>query len=226
MTGIPQIAAYPMPEWRTMPENRVLWDLDPQRAVLLIHDMQDFFIRPFPAGQSPGRELLANTALLRESCARNSVPVAYTEQPGGMTAAERGLLADFWGAGMRREAADRAVVASLAPTEDDWRFTKWRYSAFFRSDLLARMNASGRDQLIICGVYAHVGVLVTAIDAFSHDIQPFLVADAVADFSPDDHRLALEYAARRCARVQATAWVLDALEQTQQPASWNTSASR
>jgi isochorismate hydrolase len=206
-----------MPTQRALPDNNVNWNLHPHRAVLLIHDMQSFFIRPFPAGQSPQRELLENTALLRQSCARGSVPVAYTEQPGSMTKTERGLLADFWGTGMRREPADRAIVESLAPCEGDWRVTKWRYSAFFRSDLLARMRASGRDQLIVCGVYAHVGVLITLVDAFSHDIQPFLVADGVADFSADYHYLALRYAAQRCARVQTTAWVMNELERVPQP---------
>ncbi|MER5227851.1 isochorismatase family protein [Streptomyces flaveus] len=51
---------------------------------------------------------------------------------------------------------------------------------------------------------AHVMQAGDAVEAFTHDIQPFLVADAVADFSADDHRLAVEYAARRCAVV--TTW--------------------
>jgi isochorismate hydrolase len=42
---------------------------------------------------------------------------------------------------------------------------------------------------------------MTAVDAFTHDIETFVVADAVADFSAADHRLALDYAARRCSVV-------------------------
>jgi isochorismate hydrolase len=80
-------------------------------------------------------------------------------------------------------------------------FTKWRYSAFARTDLLAWLRGHEVDQLVICGVYAHVGVLMSAVDAFTDDIQPFVVADAVADFSAEDHRFALEYAARNCAVV-------------------------
>ncbi|MGN2259519.1 isochorismatase family protein, partial [Pseudomonas aeruginosa] len=130
-------------------------------------------------------------------------------QPGSMTEEQRGLLKDFWGPGMRASPADREVVEELAPGPDDWLLTKWRYSAFFHSDLLQRMRAAGRDQLVLCGVYAHVGVLISTVDAYSNDIQPFLVADAIADFSEAHHRMALEYAASRCAMVVTTDEVLE-----------------
>ena len=105
---------------------------------------------------------------------------------------------------MLESAAFREVAPELAPTATDWVLTKWRYSAFHRSDLLARMRSAGRDQLVLSGVYAHVGVLATALDAFSHDIQPFLVADALGDFTAADHRRTLEYAAQCCAMVVLT----------------------
>jgi isochorismate hydrolase len=206
MTGIPEIEPYPMPTAGDLPENVAQWTFEPDRAVLLVHDMQRFFVRPFPGGMR--EELVTNIASLRERCVALGVPVGYTAQPGGMTGEQRGLLKDFWGPGMRVEPADREVVDELAPGRDDWLFTKWRYSAFFRSDLLARMRAQGRDQLVVCGVYAHVGVLMTAVDAFTNDIQTFLVADAVADFSARYHRLAMDYAAERCAVVTTTKEVL------------------
>lgn len=214
MPAIPAITAYPMPTRDALPDNTARWGLDPGRAVLLVHDMQDFFLRPFPQDSSPRRELLGNAARLRHACAVSGMPVAYTEQPGDMTAAERGLLMDFWGPGMRRDPQDRAVTGSLGPREGDWRLTKWRYSAFQRTDLLERLRAAGRDQLVVCGVYAHVGILMTCVEAFSHDIQPFLIADAVADFTADDHRMALTYAAQRCAVVQTTDEALGLLART------------
>ncbi|OPC80430.1 isochorismatase [Embleya scabrispora] len=202
MPGIPDIAPYPLPGESDLPANTARWTVDPDRAVLLVHDMQRYFVRPFAAAQR--RELIDNIVLLRERCAHLGMPVAFTAQPGSMTAEQRGLLLDFWGPGMRVSAEDRAIVDELAPRPEDWLLTKWRYSAFFRSDLLERMRACGRDQLVVCGIYAHVGVLMTAVDAFTNDIRTFLVADAVADFSAADHALALEYAALQCAVVATT----------------------
>jgi bifunctional isochorismate lyase/aryl carrier protein len=71
-----------------------------------------------------------------------------------------------------------------------------RHNAFLRSHLGRLLRSAGRDQLILCGVRAHLGVLLTAADAFMHDIQPFVVADAVADFSAEDHSMALRWIAR------------------------------
>ncbi|MGW6742539.1 isochorismatase family protein [Streptomyces sp. NPDC055025] len=206
MPGIPPIDPYPFPTAGDLPRNTARWTIRPDRAVLLVHDMQRYFLKPLPDGLRAG--LVGNAARIRRWCAGQGVPVAYTAQPGGMSERDRGLLGDFWGPGMRTDPADREVVDELAPADGDWRFTKWRYSAFFRSDLLERIRSTGRDQLIVCGVYAHVGVLMSAVDAYTNDIQPFLVADAVADFSEEHHRSALRYAADRCAMVVTTKEVL------------------
>jgi isochorismate hydrolase len=204
MTGIPEIKPYAMPLAEELPDNAARWTLHPDRAVLLIHDMQRYFLQPFPAAQAPVAALVQNVARLREACAVAGVPVAYSAQPGGMTEQQRGLLKDFWGPGMRADPDDRLIVDGVTPAPEDWIFTKSRYSAFHKTDLLDRMRARGRDQLVICGVYAHIGVLMSAFDAFTSDVQPFVVADAVADFSPQLHRAALSYAAKLCAVVTTT----------------------
>ncbi|BFV58289.1 hypothetical protein KCMC57_up33930 [Kitasatospora sp. CMC57] len=210
--AIPTISPYPMPQQGDLPENTARWTVDPERAVLLIHDMQRYFLQPFPADESPVTELVANVTLLRQRAAELAVPVVYTAQPGGMTPEQRGLLADFWGPGMTPSPEDRQVVDPIRPTEGDLVLTKWRYSAFHRTALLESMCEQGRDQLIVCGVYAHVGVMATALDAYTHDVQPFLVGDAVADFTLEYHRLALTYVAERCGMAVTTKAVLADLD--------------
>lgn len=202
MSGLSSIASYPLPVANDLPVSVAPWTLDPTRAVLLVHDMQRYFLAPFPL--SVRNPLVRNCAMLRTRCEALAIPVLYTAQPGAMTDAQRGLLKDIWGPGMRSDPSHRAIVDELSPGPMNRILTKWRYSAFHRSELLDFMHEQERDQLIICGVYAHVGILVTALEAFSNDIQPFIVANAVGDFSLEHHRMAIDYAATRCAVVVST----------------------
>lgn len=212
--AIPAIEPYPMPAEHELPRNIASWTVDPRRAVLLVHDMQNFFLQPFPAGLAPMRDLVDHVAALRERFTAHGAPVVYTAQPGGMSDRQRGLLKDFWGGGMTTAPEHRGILSRLAPGQDDVVLTKWRPSAFCRTDLLELMHDWGRDQLVICGVYAHVGILMTAHEGFSHDIQTFLVGDAVADFSAEYHRMALDYAAARCSVAVSTRAVLAAVGTT------------
>ncbi|USQ85072.1 isochorismatase family protein [Streptomyces phaeoluteigriseus] len=207
--ALPAISPYPLPSAGELPANRVSWSVDPARAVLLVHDLQQHFLSAFPAGEPPLAEVLGNTARLLERARRLGVPVVYSAQRGGQTPEERGLQLDFWGPGVADDPDALAVPAVVAPEPGDTLLTKWRYSAFARTGLAALFTESGRDQLVIVGVYAHIGVLMTACDAWSRDIQAFVVADAVADFSREDHDMALRWAAGRCARVTTADAVLE-----------------
>jgi isochorismate hydrolase len=206
---IPTIAAYPMPGHDRLLDGPAPWRVDPRRCVLLIHDMQHYFMNRFIPDQSPAKELLANIGALRDAAGERGVPVRYTAQPGRMSRVERGLLHDVWGPGMTDDPASRGIVGELAPGPADVVVTKYRYSAFHRTPLAAELAVLGRDQLIVCGVFAHLGCLLTACDAYAHDIEPFLVADAIADFTEADHLFALDYAARSCAVTPTTDRVLD-----------------
>ncbi|MGZ2895076.1 phenazine biosynthesis protein PhzD, partial [Pseudomonas aeruginosa] len=95
MSGIPEITAYPLPTAQQLPANLARWSLEPRRAVLLVHDMQRYFLRPLPESLRAG--LVANAARLRRWCLEQGVQIAYTAQPGSMTEEQRGLLKDFWG---------------------------------------------------------------------------------------------------------------------------------
>jgi isochorismate hydrolase len=203
---IPAVAPYPMPS--PPREGPAPWRVEPSRCVLLIHDMQRYFVDRFDPAVSPGRELLANVSALRAACAARGIPIRYTAQPGRMTRADRGLLHDVWGEGMTDDESVRGIVAAVAPRSPSEVLTKWRYSAFHRTPLAATLAELGRDQLIVCGVFAHLGCLLTACDAYAHDIEPFLVADAMADFTAADHAMALDFASRSCAATPTTARVL------------------
>jgi isochorismate hydrolase len=209
---IPCITTYPIPHETQLPVNTACWQLRPERAVLLIHDMQRYFLDRFERAGPTVTTLVGNIDLLRHRCHDHQIPVVYTAQRGSATPSERGLLAAFWGPGMTDCAAHRDILPEIAPKPDDLVLDKSRYSAFHRTGLLELLRCHDRDQLLICGVYAHIGCLMTASDAFAHDVQAFMIADALADFSLHHHRLALEYTATRCGVTISTAQALDHLE--------------
>lgn len=213
--AIPAILPYPMPVESDLPKNRVAWTPDPKRAALLIHDMQQYFLNAFTVTESPVVELLANIQKLKAYCAEQGIPVIYSAQPGKQSPEQRGLLQDFWGPGLTKCADQQKIVDELAPGGQDLVLTKWRYSAFQQTNLLEMLQQRGRDQLIVCGIYAHIGCLMTACEAFMKDVQPFFVADAVADFSREKHMMALTYAAERCAVTITTQRLIDQLSGVQ-----------
>ena len=213
--ALPKIAPYSYREQEH--QNRVNWRVDPARAALLVHDMQRYFVRAFEL-ERDGQHLpdaqiniaIANIRRLLDAAHAANIPVYYTAQPPRQNPADRRLLTDFWGDGLQDD-ENAQILDELAPTEADTVLTKWRYSAFVRSPLEEQLKDLGRDQLIIGGIYAHIGCLTTALEAFMRDIQPFMVADALADFTAEEHRMACEYASGRCARVLNTAEVLEHL---------------
>ncbi|MEV7595973.1 isochorismatase family protein [Kitasatospora sp. NPDC089797] len=207
--ALPAIAPYGLPGPGDLPARKVPWHVDPARAAVLVHDLQNYFLGAFPAEGPPLAPALANTARILTHARGLGMPVIYSHQRGGQSAAERGLQLDFWGPGLPDDPAAQGVPEVVAPAGSDTMLLKWKYSAFARTELAAILEAAGRDQLVIVGVYAHIGVLMTAADAWSRDIQAFVVGDAVADFSAEKHREALRWAAEKCAVVLSTDELLE-----------------
>lgn len=194
---LPRDIHYQIPDIDRLPDGRAPWDLDSDRALLLIHDMQHYFLDAFAPGQEPLVTLLRNMREVIGHARERGIPVMYTAHPANQGSQRRGLLADLWGPGIGSAEAAR-IHPEVAPGPRDVVLDKCRYDAFESTGLAERMRALGRDQLVITGIYAHIGCLATAIRAFVLDIQPFLVVDAVADLDPRSHEEAVRYVADCC----------------------------
>ncbi|MER7468112.1 isochorismatase family protein [Streptomyces sp. NPDC097981] len=208
--SLPMIRPYELPDRACLRHNRLPWRFDPARAVLLVHDMQNYFLRPY-TDPSLVEEVTGRIARLLRAARTAGIPVFYTRQPPDQDPQRRGLLTDLWGPGPGSRADDADITATLRPHPQETVVTKHRYSAFHGTRLADRLKQLGRNQIAVTGVYAHIGVLLTCADAFMHDIQPFLVADATADFDAESHAWAVRYAATRCAVVTLAANVEGAL---------------
>ena len=209
--AIARIASYEIPRAGSWPSCRAPWSFDPSRGALLVHDMQSYFLRPYEPNTSPLAPLLAHVKALRAVCASLDIPVIFSAQPGEQSRDERGLLWDLWGPGIVEHPEQGSLADEIAPAPNDVFLPKRRYSAFHDTRLHELLLERARDQLLICGVYAHIGCLATATDGFMRGVQPFVVADATADFSPEDHAVALRQVARTCGVVTTTREILEPL---------------
>ena len=198
--AIPKIASYDLPKYQEFPKNRTDWKIDPRKAVLLIHDMQEYFVSYYEVNASPVAEITNNIQQLKKAAKQAGIPVVYTAQPANQDPKDRALLTDFWGPGLNGD--HTPVISSLTPDQDDIEFVKWRYSAFKKTPLLDYMRDNQKTQLIISGIYGHIGILSTALDAFMLDVQPFIVGDAIADFSREDHIHTLNYVSGRAGSIK------------------------
>jgi bifunctional isochorismate lyase / aryl carrier protein len=205
-----QITPYAVPSKDCLLLNKVDWPLQADDAVLLVHDMQqfwlDFFIEPHP--------LLSSVQKLIVHARKAQLPIVYTRGERPKHAAERALGLQMWGPGLAHPDVteqDIAITTNIAPQPQDFVIDKVRVSAFYETPLQALLQKLGRRQLWICGVFAHHGVMVSCIEAFMRNYKVQLIADAIGDYSEDDHWMALRYVAQTCGRIECLDNALHAL---------------
>lgn len=87
---------------------------------------------------------------------------------------------------------EEKVIPELAGYDGEI-IPKRRYSAFFETDLEARLADLNPDKIIICGVCTDICVMHTASDARNRDYRVEVPTDCVATFDPDAHRYALQH---------------------------------
>lgn len=155
-------------------------DLDPARTAVLLIDLQrDWFA---DAELERCREDLVAACCQIATAAREvgaAIVLVRTEHdPDGGT----------WTLSMREDgqgvvlagSEGAAQVDGLDEVDVDEVVVKTRDSAFFGTDLAARLAERGVDAVVLCGVSTEACVAATATDAFAHDLRAVLVEDATA----------------------------------------------
>ncbi|KQU46776.1 hypothetical protein ASG84_09855 [Rhodococcus sp. Leaf278] len=168
------------------------WELQPERAAVLIHDMQPYYLNVLD--DSVRSKVFAAASEVVAWARSSGVPILASAPRAASDVAQRGLLGPMWGLGPNAE--------EVAITEPDFvPIAKRSYSAFYATDLEVELRRRGRDQLIIVGVFASAGILATTFDAFARDIECFVGVEAIADYTAHQHRTALKLIASLTGRV-------------------------
>jgi maleamate amidohydrolase len=164
-----------------------------QRPALLIVDVvMAYFDRASPLYAGVEDALASNERLL--AAARGAgVPVIFTNvvyTPGG---ADGGI---FYRKLPLLSVFDRGsplgdFPPGLQPRGGEVVISKQYASAFFATDLAARLNALGIDTLLVTGFSTSGCVRATALDACQHGFLPFVVREACGDRHPAPHEASL-----------------------------------
>ncbi|ALU38664.1 cysteine hydrolase [Kocuria flava] len=88
---------------------------------------------------------------------------------------------------------EQAEYVAGLDTEDGVGLVKTRDSAFFNTDLAARLRNLGAERVVVCGVSTHSCVAQTAIDAFAHDFRGAVAREAVASENAELSRALLAF---------------------------------
>lgn len=142
--------------------------LEAERSALLVVDIQDRLAAAIPDAAA----VIERARILLAAAVRLGVPIIVSEQyPKGLGGTDARLTP---------LPAQATVLPKLA------------FSCAADPGLLAAVKATGRDQLVVCGMETHVCVLQSALGFVATGRQVFVVSDAVGSRHEERRRLGLE----------------------------------
>ncbi len=182
----------------TTEDGELGWSLEPARCAVLVHDLLPYYVQLL--GPLARASVIEGSRGVIAWAGSRGVPVIASAPRPADHPEQRGLGGRLWGLGPGRGDARTSCLAELHAEEVPW-VRKRSLSAFFATDLAVELRRRGRDQLVIVGVFAGQGILATTFDALAHDVEVFVVCDAVADYSEDLHVQAMRQVARSTGQV-------------------------
>jgi nicotinamidase-related amidase len=88
---------------------------------------------------------------------------------------------------------------------------KRQWGAFYGNDLDLQLRRRGIDTIVLCGIATNLGVESTARGAYEHGYQLYLVEDAMATFTDEEHSHTVKYIFQRLGHVCASEAIVRAL---------------
>jgi nicotinamidase-related amidase len=155
--------------------------LEPDRAALVVVDVQEGFRRAVPEFE----DVAHASATLARGAGATGVPVLITEQyPKGL--------------GETAPEVAKALPEGTAPLE----------KLVFAASEADGFDLGGRDQVLLCGVETHVCVNQTALDLLDRGLEVHVARDAVGSRSAENKQVGLEKMERAGAVVTSVEMAL------------------
>ena len=174
------------------------------RPAMVVIDFSNAFTRgvaDFPGGDFAAE--IAQTRRLLDVARQHGLPVFFTTIAYADPERDPGLWGKKipWLGCCRMGSPAVSIDATLGPLPDEPVIVKKFASAFFETDLAARMSALSVDTIVLAGCTTSVCVRATAVDAMQHGYRTLIAAEAVGDFDAALHAVHLRDLEARYADV-------------------------
>jgi gluconolactonase len=198
-------------------------DVDPERAVLIIQDMQNDVMMEGGAWAETGapehakeQNVVENVKRLAEACRAAGIPVFHVHYlvedgaPGlklnaGLFQGVKetgGLVRGSWGA---------APAEGLEPQEGDFVVEKMRMNAWEGTRLEHLLKGLGRDTIIVTGAWTNMSVEHTARTGADKGYYMIVPEDGCSTMNAEWHNASINFALQNVSTVTTCAAVLEAI---------------
>jgi gluconolactonase len=197
--------------------------VDPERAVLIVQDMQNDVMMEGGAWADTGapehakeQNVVENVKALAEACRAAGIPVMHVHYiveegaPGlkvnaGLFKGVKetgGLVRGSWGA---------APAEGLQPQDGDFVVEKMRMNAWEGTRLEHLMKGLGRDTIIVTGAWTNMSVEHTARTGADKGYYMIVPEDGCSTMNADWHNASINFALQNVSTVTTCAAVLEAI---------------
>lgn len=185
----------------------------PERAALLVVDMQKVFASPEGSTFLPMAVGVCQRLVeLVQACRRSGVPVFFTRHVHVNPDMDGGAMARWWRSLILEGTGESELVDALRPQAGERVIRKCRYSAFAGTPLEMLLHSLDVQDLIVGGVMTNLCCETTARDAFNRDFNVFFLGDGTAAVNQELHASSLKNIAYGFGRVLGVSEALQVLQ--------------
>ena len=170
------------------------WWRPGEQTALVVIDMQNSYFE-FPDLASVRDELVASVNELIEAAHESGRPVVLVRTEHARDGSTWTLNMCEDGQGFAYPGTEQAQFLDELVTGNHIEVVKTRDSAFFRTDLNARLAHLGVDHLLVCGVSTHSCVAQTAIDGFAENLHVAIARGAISSDNSELSEALLDFCA-------------------------------
>ncbi len=157
----------------------------PDKAALLVIDVQDYFTNPDSHAFVPSsKPLIGHINKLIAAFKSADRPVIFTRH---LDVDPENLMSRWWRDRIEETNPMSELNAKLATDYGDT-IVKHQYDAFLNTNLEKILKAAKTEQVVVTGVVSHICCETTARSAFMRNFETFFVTDCTASYEPEHHK--------------------------------------